>query len=219
MRTIITAVLSSLCHCFQGFFETKKQSQFCARLRAICTGPQVYMAPEAMERFEFTAAADVYSFGEPHQSHSHTTNKLSTSLIPISLAIILSHKCISFTFACTHMHTHTRTHTYTHVHTHTHTHAHTHTHTHARAHAHIHPHTHTHTHTGIIMSEVATGQKPFADMGLSCVVLVSKLVTGLRPSFDDRVPQEYQKVTKMCWHEDPNLRPVFKLVQTELSKM
>lgn len=56
-------------------------------------------------------------------------------------------------------------------------------------------------------------------MGLSCVVLVSKLVTGLRPSFDDRVPQEYQKVTKMCWHEDPNLRPVFKLVQTELSKM
>lgn len=85
MKTIITAVLSSLCHCFQGFFETKKQSQFCARLRAICTGPQVYMAPEAMERFEFTAAADVYSFGEPHQSHSHTTNKLSTSLIPIPL--------------------------------------------------------------------------------------------------------------------------------------
>lgn len=68
------------------------------------------------------------------------------------------------------------------------------------------------------MSEVATGQKPFADMGLSCVVLVSKLVTGLRPSFNG-VPQEYQKVAKMCWHEDPNLRPVFKLVQTELDKL
>ena len=60
---------SSLCHCFQGLFETKKQSQFFARLRAVCTGPQVYMAPEAMERFEFTAAADVYSFGEPYTTN------------------------------------------------------------------------------------------------------------------------------------------------------
>ena len=48
----------------QGFFELKKKCNFYSKLRAQCTAPQVYMAPEAMERDEFTAAADVYSFGE-----------------------------------------------------------------------------------------------------------------------------------------------------------
>ena len=49
---------------FQGFFELKTKCQFYSKLRSLSTDPQVYMAPEAMERDEFTAAADVYSFGE-----------------------------------------------------------------------------------------------------------------------------------------------------------
>ena len=48
----------------QGFFELKTKCNFYSKLRAQCTEPQVYMAPEAMEKDEFTAAADVYSFGE-----------------------------------------------------------------------------------------------------------------------------------------------------------
>ena len=69
------------------------------------------------------------------------------------------------------------------------------------------------------MCEAATGQKPFADMQLSAVVLVMKLVMGLRPSFNGGVPKEYQRVAEMCWHADPNLRPTFQSVLAELSKM
>lgn len=117
-----------------GMYDSKSESGFFTELRSQCTGPQVYMAPEAMEKFEFTATADVYSFG-------------------------------------------------------------------------------------IIMCEAATGQKPFADMQLSAVVLVMKLVMGLRPSFNGGVPKEYQRVAEMCWHADPNLRPTFQSVLAELSKM
>ncbi|CAI8035970.1 Serine/threonine-protein kinase EDR1 [Geodia barretti] len=46
-----------------GFFELKKVCNFYSKLRAQSTEPQVYMAPEAMEKDQFTAAADVYSFG------------------------------------------------------------------------------------------------------------------------------------------------------------
>jgi len=49
----------------QGMCETKKQSGFLTKLCAQCTGPQLYKAPEAIERLEFTTAADVYSFGRP----------------------------------------------------------------------------------------------------------------------------------------------------------
>ena len=48
----------------QGFFELKTKCNFYSKMRAQCSIPQVYMAPEAIERFEFTATADVYSFGE-----------------------------------------------------------------------------------------------------------------------------------------------------------
>lgn len=37
---------------------------FHSKLRSKCTEPQVYMAPEAMEKDEFTKAADVYSFSK-----------------------------------------------------------------------------------------------------------------------------------------------------------
>ena len=69
------------------------------------------------------------------------------------------------------------------------------------------------------MCEAATGQKPFADLQLSAVVLVMRLVMGLRPSFNGGVPKEYQKVAESCWHADPNLRPTFQSVLAELSKM
>jgi len=69
------------------------------------------------------------------------------------------------------------------------------------------------------MCEAATGQKPFADLQLSAVVMVMKLLTGLRPSFNGGVPQEYQKVAEKCWHGDPNLRPAFKSVQVELNNL
>lgn len=48
----------------QGMYDSKSESGFFTELRSQCTGPQVYMAPEAMEKFEFTATADVYSFGK-----------------------------------------------------------------------------------------------------------------------------------------------------------
>lgn len=44
---------------------------FHSKLRSKCTEPQVYMAPEAMEKDEFTKAADVYSFSKRYVIHSH----------------------------------------------------------------------------------------------------------------------------------------------------
>ena len=75
---------------------------------------------------------------------------------------------------------------------------------------------------GIIMCEAATGQKPFADIQLCQdrpVVLVMKLLMGLRPGFNGGVPKEYQKLAERCWHPDPNLRPAFKSVCAELQNM
>ena len=75
---------------------------------------------------------------------------------------------------------------------------------------------------GIIMCEAATGQKPFADLQLCQdrpVVLVMKLLMGLRPGFNGGVPKDYQKLAEKCWHPDPNLRPAFKSVCAELQNM
>ena len=48
----------------QGLWETKQKSDFFNELKSELKAPQVYMAPEAMEHFQFTEAADVYSFGK-----------------------------------------------------------------------------------------------------------------------------------------------------------
>ena len=50
--------------CMQGLWETKQKSDFFNELKSELKAPQVYMAPEAMEHFQFTQAADVYSVGE-----------------------------------------------------------------------------------------------------------------------------------------------------------
>ena len=50
--------------CTQGLWETKQKSDFFNELKSELKAPQVYMAPEAMEHFQFTQAADVYSVGE-----------------------------------------------------------------------------------------------------------------------------------------------------------
>lgn len=71
------------------------------------------------------------------------------------------------------------------------------------------------------MWEVATGQKPFASelQQLSSVVLVMRLLMGLRPSFSSSVPPAYQKVAERCWHGNPSLRPMFSTVLSELREM
>ena len=53
-----------LCSTLQGLWETKQKSNYFNDLKSESKAPQVYMAPEAMEHFQFTQAADVYSFGE-----------------------------------------------------------------------------------------------------------------------------------------------------------
>ena len=53
----------------QGLWETKQKSNYFNDLKSESKAPQVYMAPEAMEHFQFTQAADVYSFGMRIQWH------------------------------------------------------------------------------------------------------------------------------------------------------
>ena len=42
----------------------KQKSDFFNALKSELKAPQVYMAPEAMEHFQFTQVAEVYSFGK-----------------------------------------------------------------------------------------------------------------------------------------------------------
>ena len=103
--------------------------------------------------------------------------------------------------------------------------------------------------TGIIMWAVATGEAPFAVDLKSPVLLVMRLLMGHRPVFSshhDKVPshfsppllpppslplplsplpkktrllQAYQKIAESCWHSDPNLRPTFSTILSELRQL
>lgn len=109
------------------------------------------MAPEAMERDEFTTAADVYSFGEEGERERR--------------------ECVMYTVC-----------------------------------------------TGMVMWEVATGEVPFASdlKQLSPVLLVMRLLMGHRPAFTASHNQSYKKIAESCWHGDPNRRPTFSTILSEL---
>ena len=69
------------------------------------------------------------------------------------------------------------------------------------------------------MFECATGQKAFADLRCAATVLVMRLMMGARPVFPEDVPARYRTTAEKCWGQDPNLRPSFESVSSELMDM
>jgi len=58
---------------------------------------------------------------------------------------------------------------------------------------------------GIIMWEISTGQKPFADRAHDDL-LALEICNGLRPNISEDTPQCYADLMKSCWNPDPAQR-------------
>ena len=71
---------------------------------------------------------------------------------------------------------------------------------------------------GIVLFECGTGEKVFADLhALPPLQLNMRIMMGARPIFKgDCVDLGYRKIAGKCWNQDPNLRPSFESVTSEL---
>ena len=71
---------------------------------------------------------------------------------------------------------------------------------------------------GILLCEVATGEKPYADAPCP-IFLTIKVIMGHRPTLACNVPSPYQKLAVECWNGDLNMRPTFRYALGELNKL
>ncbi|PKK69913.1 kinase-like protein, partial [Rhizophagus irregularis] len=60
--------------------------------------------------------------------------------------------------------------------------------------------------TGMIMWELTTGCKPFANVEHD-VGLIYKIIDGKRPNITDDTPEDFANLMKKCWNPDPKMRP------------
>ncbi|PKB91862.1 kinase-like protein, partial [Rhizophagus irregularis] len=68
---------------------------------------------------------------------------------------------------------------------------------------------------GMIMWELTTGCKPFANVEHD-IQLVYKILDGERPEITEDTPECYTKLMKSCWDPDPKKRPSIKEVRNTL---
>ncbi|POG61717.1 kinase-like domain-containing protein, partial [Rhizophagus irregularis DAOM 181602=DAOM 197198] len=67
---------------------------------------------------------------------------------------------------------------------------------------------------GMIMWELTTGCKPFANVELNAD-LVYKILDGERPLITEDTPEIYANLMKRCWNSDPNKRPlIFEILES-----
>ncbi|CAB5186395.1 unnamed protein product [Rhizophagus irregularis] len=67
---------------------------------------------------------------------------------------------------------------------------------------------------GMIMWELTTGNKPFADVEHD-INLIYKIIDGKRPEITNDTPECYANLMKRCWNSDPSKRPLI----TEVTKV
>ncbi|GBC23757.2 kinase-like domain-containing protein [Rhizophagus irregularis DAOM 181602=DAOM 197198] len=65
---------------------------------------------------------------------------------------------------------------------------------------------------GMIMWELTTGCKPFANIDEDDVHLVYKIIDGIRPEITDDTPEDFVNLIKKCWNPEPRKRPSAKRI-------
>ncbi|RGB42988.1 kinase-like domain-containing protein [Rhizophagus diaphanus] len=65
---------------------------------------------------------------------------------------------------------------------------------------------------GMIMWELTTGCKPFANIGHDHA-LIYQIIDGTRPAITEDTPECYANLMKRCWDADPKKRPSIKEVR------
>jgi hypothetical protein len=69
---------------------------------------------------------------------------------------------------------------------------------------------------GMIMWELTTGCKPFANVEHD-VNLIYKIIDGERPKITDDTPEDFANLMKKCWNSDPKKRLSAKKVCENLN--
>ena len=70
---------------------------------------------------------------------------------------------------------------------------------------------------GIILWEIGSRKPPYPDkMG---TVVIQQVVEGVRPDIPQNCPKPFSRLMKKCWNQDPNLRPSFKELVSELKNL
>ncbi|POG63002.1 hypothetical protein GLOIN_2v1757658 [Rhizophagus irregularis DAOM 181602=DAOM 197198] len=70
---------------------------------------------------------------------------------------------------------------------------------------------------GMIMWELTTGCKPFANVGHD-INLIYKILDGERPEITKDTPECYAKLMKRCWDSDPTKRPLITEIRKTFGK-
>ncbi|KXZ50652.1 hypothetical protein GPECTOR_15g336 [Gonium pectorale] len=71
---------------------------------------------------------------------------------------------------------------------------------------------------GIMLWQIITGGTPFAGMRYAEIVY-KVAVAGMRPEFPPHVPRRLVAIAEACWAADPNVRPTFEQLVTQLSEL
>ncbi|CAI2166591.1 12200_t:CDS:2 [Funneliformis geosporum] len=65
---------------------------------------------------------------------------------------------------------------------------------------------------GMIMWELTTGYKPFANVKQNAAELLIDIIDGNRPDITEDTPECYARLMKRCWDPNPLKRPIIKEV-------
>ncbi|CAB5179834.1 unnamed protein product [Rhizophagus irregularis] len=71
---------------------------------------------------------------------------------------------------------------------------------------------------GVLMWEISSGHLPFKDND-NIVTLTVSIITGIREVTVPDTPEEYEKLYKKCWNQEPEKRPSINEILDEFERM
>ncbi|PKK63478.1 kinase-like protein [Rhizophagus irregularis] len=71
---------------------------------------------------------------------------------------------------------------------------------------------------GVLMWEISSGHPPFKDND-NIVTLTVSIITGIREVTVPDTPEEYEKLYKKCWNQEPEQRPSINEILDEFERM
>ena len=72
---------------------------------------------------------------------------------------------------------------------------------------------------GMIMWELTTGCKPFANVDHDNHDLIYKIIDGKRPEITNDTPEQYADLMKRCWDSNPSKRPSIAVINKIVSDL